>query len=89
MGKTGMMTVKETFILMLMGIRGVSLERAVAIQNRFKTPKNLIEFFFVENNHLSELDKKQLMMDVFKNEIGNKKIGKVLLEKIYDVWGCV
>ncbi|CUM50185.1 Crossover junction endonuclease MUS81 [Debaryomyces fabryi] len=88
MGKTGMMTVKEIFILMLMGIRGVSLERAIAIQNHFKTPKKLIEFYFIENNHLSELEKKQLMMNVFKNEIGNKKIGKVLLEKIYDVWGC-
>lgn len=87
MGKTGMMTVKEIFILMLMGIRGISLERAVAIQNHFKTPKKLIEFYFIENNHLSELEKSQLMMNVFKNEVGNKRIGKVLLEKIYDIWG--
>ena len=27
------------------------------------------------------------MMNEFKDQIGNKKIGKALLEKIYNVWG--
>lgn len=88
MAKTGMMTVKEMFILMLMVVRGLSLERAVSIQNYFQTPKRFIEFYTVEHKHLPETQKKQLMMNLFKNEIGNKKIGKVLLEKIYDIWGC-
>lgn len=87
MTKTGTTTLKELFIAMLMAIRGVSLERAVVLQNYFQTPKRLLEFFHIDNAHLSESEKKVLLHNIFSTQIGNKKIGKALLEKIYEVWG--
>lgn len=87
MAKTEMMTVKEAFILMLMAIRGVSLERAITIQSRFKTPSQMIKFYNVGNRELGVEGKKLLMMNEFKDQVGNKKIGKVVLESIYKVWG--
>ncbi|EMG45766.1 Small nuclear ribonucleoprotein E, partial [Candida maltosa Xu316] len=87
LGKTNQMTVKEMFILMLMTIRGVSLEKAIVIQSRFPTPKSLLEFFHTENGNAPEDFKKNLMMNEFKDQVGNKKIGKALSEKIYEVWG--
>ena len=87
MGKTNQMTVKEMYMLMLMTIRGLSLDKAVVLQNRFPTPKSLLEFYHTENSNAPEECKKSLMMNEFKDQVGNKKIGKVLLEKIYEVWG--
>lgn len=87
LGKTNQMTVKEMFILMLMTIRGVSLEKAVVIQNRFPTPKSLLEYYHTEHATTDTNIKRDLMMNEFKDQIGNKKIGKALLEKIYNVWG--
>ncbi|KAK6458325.1 uncharacterized protein RJT20DRAFT_126333 [Scheffersomyces xylosifermentans] len=87
MGKTGMMTVREMFVLMLMAIRGVSLERAIVIQKRFPTPKSLIEYYHVEHGEASEIEKKQLLVKEFEEEIGNKRIGRVCSERIYEIWG--
>ncbi|CAK9440236.1 uncharacterized protein LODBEIA_P43360 [Lodderomyces beijingensis] len=87
MGKTTQMTAKELFVLMLMTIKGCSLEKAIVIQNRFPTPKKLIDYFQVQHGHASVELKKNLLADEFKTQVGNKKIGKVLSEKVYDVWG--
>lgn len=87
MGKTTQMTVKELFILMLMTIKGCSLEKAIVVQNRFPTPKKLLDYYHQQNAHTPLETKKQLMVEEFKTQVGNKKIGKVLLEKIYDIWG--
>lgn len=84
--KTGMMTVKEMFILMLMATRGISFDKALIIQRHFQTPKALIQYF-VENRSLPETKRKGLLVELFKHEVGNKKIGKVALESLYEVWG--
>lgn len=87
MAKTNMMTVKEMFILMLMLVRGISLEKAVTIQNHFGTPKKLLQYYHEENHELSESDKAALMMNLFQNQIGNKKINKAALLAMYETWG--
>ncbi|KAI5962934.1 MUS81 [Candida pseudojiufengensis] len=87
MGKTSQMTVKEMFVMMLMTIKGCSLEKAIVIQNKFQTPKKLLEYYHSQNASCPADTKKNLMFDEFKNQVGNKKIGKVLSEKIYEVWG--
>ncbi|RCK58140.1 Crossover junction endonuclease MUS81 [Candida viswanathii] len=87
MGKTNSMTVKEMYMLMLLTIKGLSLEKAIVIQRRFPTPKSLLEFYHTENANAPEDYKKKLMMTEFKDQVGNKKIGGVLLERIYEVWG--
>lgn len=85
MSKSGMRSVRELFLLMLMAIRGVSLERALTIQTHFQCPRNLIEYY--KKSNVSPEEKKLLLSNLFKNEIGNKKVGKVVLERIYEVWG--
>lgn len=87
MTKTTMMTVKEMFILMLMLIRGMSLEKAIVMQNHFKVPRNLIEFFLEQGVGKTEHEKGVLIMDLFQNEFGNKKYNKSLLIAVYEVWG--
>ncbi|RLV85479.1 Crossover junction endonuclease [Meyerozyma sp. JA9] len=85
MSKSGMRSVKELFLLMLMAIRGVSLERALTIQTHFQCPRNLIEYY--KNSTASPEEKKHHLFNLFKNEVGNKKVGKVVSERIYEVWG--
>lgn len=87
LAKSNMTTVKEMFILMLMLVKGVSLEKAVVIQNHFGTPKRLIEFFEKAGASLTEVEKGLLLMNLFQNEIGNKKINKAALIAIYESWG--
>lgn len=87
LSKTQMFTVKEMFLSMLMAIRGVSLERAIVIQKVFPTPRLLLDYFHVENKDKTPEQKSVLLLELFKHEIGNKKIGKAVLQKIYDVWG--
>lgn len=87
LSKTQMFTVKEMFLSMLMSIRGVSLERAIVLQKVFPTPKSLLDFYHIQNQDKSPDQKGSLLLDLFKHEIGNKKIGKAVLQKIYEVWG--
>lgn len=83
-----MTTVKETFIQMLLCIRGVSIDKAYTIQKQFGTPKNFLDYFKQkEDENLEVREKKLLMSNLFKHHIGNKKIGPSLSEKIYEVWG--
>lgn len=69
LSKTKLMTTREMFIRMLMTIRGVSLEKAIAIQREFKTPKDLIENFRGDDPELAKkFGKKiqELITDLFK-----------------------
>lgn len=86
LSKSDMMTVKEMFILMLMLVRGISLEKAVVIQNHFQTPRALIEYY-QENANLSEEEKKSLLAKLFDDQVGNKKVGKAPLAAMYETWG--
>lgn len=86
LSKSDMMTVKEMFILMLMLVRGISLEKAVVIQGHFQTPRRLIEYY-QENAALAEEDKKLLLFKLFEDQVGNKKIGKAPLTAVYETWG--
>lgn len=89
LAKSNMITVKEMFILMLMLVKGISLEKAVVIQTHFRTPKALIEFFATEGAALSEPEKGMLIMNLFQNEIGSKKINKAALIALYESWGII
>jgi crossover junction endonuclease MUS81 len=45
LSKSSMITVREMFVRMLMTVRGVTLEKAIAIQKQFKTPTAMFEKF--------------------------------------------
>lgn len=83
--KSNMMTVKEMFLLMLMLVRGISFEKAIMIQHKFKTPRKLIEFYREQAGSVTE--KELLMLNVFSNAIGSKKINKAALVAMYEAWG--
>lgn len=86
LAKTHMMTVKEMFIMMLMLVKGISLEKAVVIQSHFGTPAKLMEYY-MENENLAEIDKAALMANLFQHQIGGKKINKAALLAMYETWG--
>lgn len=86
LSKTNMMTVKDIFLLMLMLVRGISMEKAVMIQSRFPTPKSLIEFY-KQHHEDSEQQKEMLMANLFQSQIANKKISKAPLTAMYEAWG--
>lgn len=86
LSKSDMMTVKEMFILMLMLVRGISLEKAVVLQSHFQTPRRLIEYY-QENEKLAEEEKRNLIFKLFNDQVGNKKIGKAPLAALYETWG--
>lgn len=87
LSKTTMMTVKELFILMLMLVRGVTYEKATLIQSHFKTPKGLIEFYISEESGQLETEKSMILVDLFGNQFGGRKITKAVLVAIYEAWG--
>ncbi|CDK27678.1 unnamed protein product [Kuraishia capsulata CBS 1993] len=84
LSKSDMATVGEMFIRMLMAIKGVSLDKAVVIQRRYGTPLKLVDEYERYTG-----DGRKMLLDEFKGEVGNKKIGPVLSDKIWQVWGGV
>jgi len=69
LSKSKLMTTREMFVKMLMTIRGVSFEKAIAIQREFKTPRDLIERFDGNDPELAKKYGKkiqELITDVFK-----------------------
>lgn len=83
MNKNNAITVKEIFIKMLMTIKGISLEKACAIQQFYKTPNNLINLF--KRSHLKGKCNQMLHLQ-FKNEVGIRNIGNVLSKRIASVF---
>lgn len=86
--KTQMYTVKEMFLSMLMSIKGVTIERALAIQSHFVTPKKFLTFYHHELRDEPSAVKQKELSNKFLSEVGGKKITKGLLQKIYEVWGA-
>lgn len=84
--KSNMMTVKEMFMLMLTLVKGISFEKAVLIQNKFKTPRGLIEYYIAHAN-LSPEAAGRLMMEMFLDQVGAKKFNKAALLAMYEAWG--
>lgn len=88
MVKSNMMTVKEMFILMLMLVRGITFEKAVVLQQHFKTPKLLVDYY-KEHAALPEAEKGALLVDLFRHQVGGKKINKAASLAMYETWGSL
>lgn len=84
LSKSGRMTLRRLYIRMLMTIRGLTLEKAVAIQKVYPTPQTLFVAYSAQG---SETEKKLLIYNALKNSISKKRVTKQLSEKIYEVWG--
>jgi crossover junction endonuclease MUS81 len=81
--KSRSLTLKDTFIKLLMTIRGLSAEKAAEIVKVYPTPHHLFDAFdFLDN----EEEKKKMLMNIGGNMIRRKNIGSALSEKIYQIW---
>lgn len=84
LAKSGMLTVRDIYIRMLMTIKGVTIDKAMCIQSAWPTPKLLIDDY---NRLAHEESRKAMISDRLGNSITRKKVTRQLSEKIYEVWG--
>ncbi|OIW34762.1 hypothetical protein CONLIGDRAFT_21394 [Coniochaeta ligniaria NRRL 30616] len=86
--KSDMMTLRDVFLKMLMCTRGVTGEKAIEIQKRWKTPYHFVKAF--ERCGPGEEGKKrkrELVMSEMSNLVGRKRIAKAVSQTIAEVWG--
>ncbi|RFU27431.1 hypothetical protein B7463_g8903, partial [Scytalidium lignicola] len=89
--KSESLTLRDIFLKMLMCTRGVTGEKALEIQRRWKTPIEFIEAFnrFGQDGDVSKKRKAELVFSEMGNLVGRKKIAKILSHKIAEVWGDI
>ena len=92
--KSESLTLRDVFLKMLMCTRGVTGEKALEIQKRWKTPADFLEAFRREEAEGGgPVEGRKRKMELVSGEMGNlvgrKKIAKVLSVKIAEVWGDV
>jgi crossover junction endonuclease MUS81 len=88
--KSESITLRDIFLKMLMTTKGVTGEKALEIQKKWKTPHNLVSAFEACGN--GETGKKRKQDMVFRelgHLFGRKKITKPLSQKIAEVWADV
>lgn len=86
--KSGSLTLRDVFLKMLMCTRGVTGEKALEIQKRWKTPVEFVEAFDAcGNNAEGKKRKAELVMSKMGDLVGRKKIAKIQSTKIAEVWG--
>jgi crossover junction endonuclease MUS81 len=83
-GKSDAMTLRDVFLKMLMCTKGVTGEKALEIQRRWKTPGDFIEAF---ESREGQKAKETMVSEKMTSLIPRKKIAKALSGKIADVWG--
>ena len=83
-GKSDTMTLRDVFLKMLMCTRGVTGEKALEIQRRWKTPGDFIGAF---DSRQEQKAKDAMVSEKLGTLIPRKKIAKGLSTKIAEVWG--
>ncbi|CAG8463046.1 8991_t:CDS:2 [Funneliformis caledonium] len=81
--KSRSLTLKDTFVKLLMTVRGISVEKAAEIAKVYSTPHHLFEAYNSLNN---EEAKKKMLMEIGGNMVRRRKIGTSLSEKVYQIW---
>lgn len=86
--KSDVMTLRDVYLKMLMCTRGVTGEKAVEIQKRWKTPYDFVRAFDVcGSGDEGKKRKQELVFNQMGSLVGRKKIAKVLSVKIAETWG--
>lgn len=81
--KSDALALRDVFLKMLMCTRGVTGDKALEIQRRWQTPRQLVEAF----EALDPKDKETMLSEQMKTLVGRKKIAKALSKKISEIWG--
>lgn len=82
--KSDVLSLRDVFLKMLMCTRGVTGEKALEIQRRWKTPRDFIEAF---EALADPKEKEEMISERMKTIVGRKKIAKVLSKKLAEIWG--
>ncbi|EPE36518.1 Restriction endonuclease-like protein [Glarea lozoyensis ATCC 20868] len=87
--KSGSDTLRDTYLKMLMCTRGITGEKALEIQKRWKTPSHLAEAYRnCGDDDLGRNKKFELVSNEMGHLVGRKKIAKATSTNIAKVWGC-
>ncbi|KAL1857912.1 Crossover junction endonuclease mus81 [Paecilomyces lecythidis] len=84
--KSDVLSLRDVFLKMLMCTRGVTGEKALEIQRRWKTPRDFIEAFEALNGG-DPKEKQEMVSEQMKTVVGRKKVAKVLSKKLAEIWG--
>lgn len=88
--KSQSLTLRDVYLKMLMCTRGVTGEKALEIQNRWRTPIELYEAYKNCENGRTVDEARKRKCDMISGEmgglVGRKKIQKALSGKISEVW---
>lgn len=88
--KSDMMTLRDVFLKMLMCTRGVTGEKAIEIQKRWKTPYHFVKAFEACGpGEEGKKRKRELVANEMSSLVGRKKIAKAVSHTIAEVWGDV
>ncbi|BFZ53762.1 Crossover junction endonuclease mus81 [Savitreella phatthalungensis] len=79
--KQGIMTVGDIWLKQLLCIRGLSLEKALEVRDRFPVMRDLMEAY----RKLHSLENKYRLLHDTCNGSGRKAIGKALSRKVYEL----
>ena len=77
------LTIRDTYLKMLMCIRGITGDKAIEIQRRWPTPLALIQAYDACAN---EDEKKKLISSQLAGLISKKKVAKIVSSKVAEVW---
>ncbi|RFU73244.1 crossover junction endonuclease mus81 [Trichoderma arundinaceum] len=86
--KSETMTLRDVFLKMLMTTKGLTGERALEIQRKWKTPYDFVKAFHVcGTDEQGKKRKRDLVSSELSHLVGRKKMSKPLSHKIAEVWG--
>lgn len=83
LAKSKLRTIGETFRLMLRTIKGISPEKASAVQRVYPTPSHLRRAYLALNN---EKDRRELVFKATQHHVRRQQLRLGLSEAIYDIW---
>lgn len=86
--KSETLTLKDVFVKMLMCTRGVTGEKALEIQRRWKTPNDFVlAFEACGSGEEGKKRKREMVSNQMGNLVGRKKVAKAVSAKIAEIWG--
>ncbi|KAL8867602.1 MAG: hypothetical protein Q9174_005556, partial [Haloplaca sp. 1 TL-2023] len=84
--KTGTRTLRDVFLQMLMTTRGLTADKAIAIQNIWTTPRAFVEAY---KSCATDKEREGMVERRLLGEQGRGKVGKQLSKILGEVWGGV
>ncbi|OHF01034.1 crossover junction endonuclease MUS81 [Colletotrichum orchidophilum] len=86
--KSDMMTLRDVYLKMLMTTRGITGEKALEIQKRWRTPRDFIKAFQeCGSGEQGRKRKREMVISGLPNLVGRKKIAKAVSQRLAEVWG--